>query len=452
MLLGRSADNGRLWMGVAAALAVSGGRFRRRAALRGLFALALASATANGPAKLVFRRRRPAAGRVVSRLPGFPRPETSSFPSGHAASGFAFAVGAGQEAPVLAGPLLALAALVGYTRVHSGAHYPSDAAVGAALGVGAAMLTRRLWPVAPHEPAHVRTALRRAEVSPSPDGAGLVVVVNRAAGSGSGVPEEVGRELPRAEVVAVDDGAAFEAAIAEAAGRGSALGVAGGDGSVNAAASLAAEHGKPLFVVPGGTLNHFAFALGLEAIADAARAVREGRAVSVDRAVIDGHTFLNTASIGSYVDLVDAREKLQDTIGKWPAVVVALFRVLRRATPVDLEVDGVPRRIWMMFVGNCRYHPAGFAPSWRERLDDGQLDVRIVDGSQPWSRVRLLASVMTGRLGRCAAYEQRYVRRLDVRSRDGRLRLARDGETFDGPEELTIRKADDPLLVYVPEP
>ena len=30
------------------------------------------------------------------------------------------------------------------------------------------------------------------------------------------------------------------------------------------------------------------------------------------------------------------------------------------------------------------------------------------------------------------------------------LRLARDGETFDGPEEFTIAKADEPLLVYVP--
>jgi hypothetical protein len=41
---------------------------------------------------------------------------------------------------------------------------------------------------------------------------------------------------------------------------------------------------------------------------------------------------------------------------------------------------------------------------------------------------------------------------LTVKSREGRLRLARDGETFDGPEEFTIAKADDPLLVYVPEP
>ena len=109
-------------------------------------------------------------------------------------------------------------------------------------------------------------------------------------------------------------------------------------------------------------------------------------------------------------------------------------------------------KIIQIFIGNCRYHPSGFAPSWRERLDDGQLDIRIVDGSRRWSRARLFLSVMTGRLARCGAYEQRYARSMTVRSLEGHLRLARDGETFDGPEEFTVAKAGDPLLVYVPAP
>ncbi|MGH9265469.1 MAG: bifunctional phosphatase PAP2/diacylglycerol kinase family protein [Acidimicrobiales bacterium] len=451
LFLGRAADNAKVWLALAGALAASGGRFRRRAALRGLFAVAIASALTNGPVKLAFRRRRPVAGRLTSGLAGFAQSGTSSFPSGHSASAFAFAVGAGQEVPRLAPPLAGLAGLVAYSRVHARAHYPSDVAVGALVGTAAGLVTRRLWPVAPHEPADVRTALNRAEVEPSPKGGGLVVVVNPSAGSSGRAAEELRAELPEAEVVELDDGGELERALAGAADRGCAIGVAGGDGSVNTAAALAAKTGKPLFVVPGGTLNHFAYALGLESIADAARAVREGRAVAVDRGVVDGHSFVNTASIGSYVDLVDARERLEDTIGKWPAVVLALFRVLRRAGPIEMEIDGRRRKVWMMFIGNCAYDPPGFAPSWRSRLDDGQLDVRIVDGTQPWSRVRLLLSVMTGRLARCGAYEQRYVPSLHVKSLAGHLRLARDGETFDGPEEFTITKADEPLLVYAPE-
>ena len=452
LLLGRAADGGKLWLAVAAALGVSGGRFRRRAALRGLFAAGIASAVANGPVKAAVRRRRPAHGRLARHLPGYPKPSTSSFPSGHAAVAAAFVVGAGQEVPALSGPLAGLAALVGYSRIRTGAHHASDVAGGTALGAGAGLLTRRLWPVAPHEPAHARTALKPSDVEPSPRGGGLVVVVNPSAGSSGRAAEELRSELPDAEVVEVGAGDDLKEALEKAAGRGSAIGVAGGDGSINTAASIAAETGKPLFVVPGGTLNHFAYALGLESIADAARAVKDGRAVTVDRAVIDGQTFVNTASIGNYVDLVDAREKLEDRIGKWPAVVVALVKVLRESRPVQLELDGERRRVWMVFIGNCRYQPSGFAPSWRERMDDGQLDIRIVDGTRPWSRARLLLSVMTGRLASCGAYEQRFARSMSVKSLEGRLRLARDGETFDGPEEFTIAKADEPLLVYVPAP
>ena len=453
VLLGRAADGSKLWLALAAALALSGGRFRRRAAMRGLFAAALASGVANGPVQAAVQRRRPAPAwpsRALRRLPGSRKPASSSFPSGPSATGFAFAVGAGQEVPALAAPLIGMAALVGYARLHSGGHHPSDVAAGAVIGAGAALVTRRLWPVAPHEPADVRTSLERAEVEPSPGGAGLVVVVNPSAGSSERAAEELRRELPEADVVELGEGDDLQAALEKAAGEGCVIGVAGGDGSINTAAAIAADHEKPLFVVPGGTLNHFAFALGLESIADAAEAVRDGRAVTVDRAVIDGHTFVNTASIGNYVDLVDAREKLEHRIGKWPAVVVALVGVLRTSRPVELEIDGQARKVWMMFIGNCRYLPSGFAPSWRERLDDGQLDVRIVDGTHPWSRTRLLLSVMTGRLARCGAYEQRFVRSMHVKSLEGRLRLARDGETFDGPEEFTIAKADEPLVVYVP--
>lgn len=451
VLLSRAADRSLLWLAVAGGLYASGGRMRRRAALRGLFAAGLASGVVNGPVKLLVRRRRSAVSRLASRLPGVAKPAPAAFPSGHAAAGFAFAVGAAQEVPALAGPLVGLAALVGYSRVHTGAHAAPEAVVGAVAGSGAGVITRRLWPVAPHEPAQVRTALTRTDVEPSPDGDGVVIIVNPSAGSSAEAAEELRAELPAAEVIELGEDDDLLDALERASKDGCVLGVAGGDGSVNAAAGLAAEKDKPLLVVPGGTLNHFAYALGLDSIADAAAAVRHGHAAAVDRGVIDGHTFVNTASVGSYVELVDAREKLQDRIGKWPAVFVALGGVLGRSQPLDLELDGERRKVWMIFVGNCRYYPAGFAPSWREHLDDGDLDIRIVDGSHPWSRTRLLLSVLTGRLADCGAYEQRFVRELHVKSLEGPLRLARDGETFDGPEEFTIAKADEPLRVFVPD-
>ena len=61
-------------------------------------------------------------------------PDSSSFPSGHATVGFACAAVLARAAPRLALPLYALAALVAWSRVHVGVHYPLDVVAGAALG------------------------------------------------------------------------------------------------------------------------------------------------------------------------------------------------------------------------------------------------------------------------------------------------------------------------------
>ena len=66
-----------------------------------------------------------------------------------AASAFGFATGAGAAWPVASAPLRALATLVGYSRVHTGVHYPADVVAGVFLGVSAAELAARLLDRAP---------------------------------------------------------------------------------------------------------------------------------------------------------------------------------------------------------------------------------------------------------------------------------------------------------------
>ena len=139
------------------------------------------------------------------------------------------------------------------------------------------------------------------------------------------------------------------------------------------------------------------------------RALKSGQLVSVDVGIIDNHVFVNTASFGSYSKLVEAREALEGSIGKWAALAVALVRVLRENDPFEVTIDGRTRRIWMIFVGNCVYEPPGFAPTTRTRLDDGQFDVRIVDGSAPWARVRLVLAALTGNLVRSRIYTRAVV-------------------------------------------
>jgi len=140
--LSRAADHGLLWVGVAGGLAVSG-RAGRRAAVRGLVALSVASAITNVLLKRASGRPRPPAGLVPAVREPRRAPFTTSFPSGHAASAAAFTTAVVLELPWVAVPLVPLSAAVASSRVVIGVHYPSDVVAGVALGVAAAVVSRR---------------------------------------------------------------------------------------------------------------------------------------------------------------------------------------------------------------------------------------------------------------------------------------------------------------------
>ena len=144
-----AANNSMLWALIGAALTSRGGRRGRRAALRGLGSIVVASTLVNQGLKCVVRRPRPSLRHVPAARRLMVQPTTTSFPSGHAASAAAFAVGAGSELPCAAPPLGALAAAVAYSRVYVGVHYPLDVALGAGVGAGVALLSRLQWPVLP---------------------------------------------------------------------------------------------------------------------------------------------------------------------------------------------------------------------------------------------------------------------------------------------------------------
>jgi membrane-associated phospholipid phosphatase len=140
--LSQAANYSRISIGLAFALALAGGPNGTRAAVRGMASVVVASAVINLAFKPLMRRRRPdrkgpfAAGRPSVRMPA-----SRSFPSGHTAAAFAFATGAGRELASTGPPLYALAALVGYSRVHTGVHYPLDVVAGALAGVALGELT-----------------------------------------------------------------------------------------------------------------------------------------------------------------------------------------------------------------------------------------------------------------------------------------------------------------------
>ncbi len=136
--LSDAANNSVLWLAIAAGLGVAGGPAGRRAAVRGTVAIGVTSPLVNLAAKSAWSRQRPdRAGAGVPAGRDVRMPASASFPSGHAASGFAFAAAVGRDQPWLGMALRFLAAAVAYSRVHTGVHYPGDALVGSLVGASA---------------------------------------------------------------------------------------------------------------------------------------------------------------------------------------------------------------------------------------------------------------------------------------------------------------------------
>ncbi|WP_323741082.1 bifunctional phosphatase PAP2/diacylglycerol kinase family protein [Microbacterium sp. VKM Ac-2870] len=453
--LTRAADRSVLWISIAGLLALSGRPRARRAAGRGLAAIAVTSLIANQVSKRVHRRPRPSLTQVPVQRLAHRIPTSTSFPSGHSASAVAFAAAASAELPALTVPLRALAGLVGFSRVATGAHYPTDVAAGFALGEMIAWLTTRLVPVERVNP--LQDALAVHAGTPRPHGEGITLIINPRSGSGRAgrILPDVRRALPRMRIVALGDDDDHAGTIRDAASSCEVLAVAGGDGTVQQAASAARENGIPLAVLPAGTFNHFAKDLGMFPLATAIDAIRAGTVATVDLGEINGKIFVNTASVGAYTDFVAIREHYEHRIGKPLAAVVAAARTLRQARAVhvrvkDLDGETIDARFSLLFLGNGRYEPRGFAPVHRATLDDARLDLRVLGVSRRGSRARVVVDLFTGRISRNRRYQQYSDAEFQLELPEGPYRIARDGELGEEVDHLTARVLPRALTVIVP--
>lgn len=450
--LTRAADHSKLWIAIAAGLFATGKYSAQRGAVRGVVSLAVTSLFTNQVAKRIRQRPRPLYESVPLVRRVRRRPTSNSLPSGHSASAAAFAVGVGLENPTLGFPLAMLAGLVGLSRVATGAHYPGDVVIGFGIGAGIAVLGSRLVPPIV-ETALPRTELLRVETPPRPDGSGVVLVVNPASGSGTGVRviDEVRAELPRVEIIELgpDDDPAD--VLRRAAERAEVLGVGGGDGTVATAAEVALKAGLPLAVFPAGTFNHFAKDIGCDSVAKTVDAIRSGSVCCVDLVCLnESRMVVNTASIGAYPTFVQQREKLEHRIGKPLAGLYAMLHTLRKDQPVRISYDNKTLQTSLFFVGNSLYAPTGFAPSRRTRMDDGLIDVRILETGHRFSTLRILTAMLLGRLQRSPLYHEMQVPQFTFTAVDGPTVIAHDGEVGEEYDKATFSAQYRILPVFRP--
>lgn len=305
-----------------------------------------------------------------------------------------------------------------------------------------------------------------------------IVIVNAASGgasTGAGPPGESGTHAAaeplariqdavrraglQAEVVAVaPEGLPHALAEAARAPELDAVIVAGGDGTVNCAASALAGGDKPLGILPLGTLNHFARDLGLPADPEtAASALAAARWRQVDVGEVNGRVFVNNCSIGLYPEAVRGRERRRETgEPKWPAMARALRDALRRPPVLRLTLETHDRALRvatpLLVVGNNRYETDLVRLGQRTALDEGLLWVYLARHTSVGGVLRLALHAFAGRLERAPEFEALSTPRLRVEDRRRRreLRVAVDGELAHVTPPLLLRSRPRSLRVLVP--
>lgn len=174
----------------------------------------------------------------------------------------------------------------------------------------------------------------------------------------------------------------------------------GGDGTISSAAAIAYETGKPLGVLPAGTMNLFARALKVPLDLDAALdAIAGGEIGAVDIATANDRTFVHQFGVGIHARLVRIRESMSygSRIGKMAASLRAIAASAVRPPRFEAEfhtANGVERRnVSGIAVSN---NPLGDGHIHADRLDAGVLGVYVAAPVSTAALIRLTIDVFLG--------------------------------------------------------
>lgn len=208
--------------------------------------------------------------------------------------------------------------------------------------------------------------------------------------------------------------------------------LAGGDGTLNAAAPALRDTGLPLGILPLGTANDLARTLDIPVDAEAAvQVILDGHTRRLDLGCVNGHPFFNVASLGLSVDITQRLTRVMKR--RWgrlayPLAAAAVVLSARRFSAV-IRVDGVdtPVKSMQVAVGNGLYYGGGMRVAEDAAIDDQRLDVYSLE---PRARWRLLWMARAFRDGEHQGLDE--VRTLRCRSLEVRTRRRRhvsaDGE------------------------
>lgn len=250
-------------------------------------------------------------------------------------------------------------------------------------------------------------------------------------------------------------GHARELAAAAAAAGTSGLIVWGGDGTFNEAAAACVGRPIPVGLVPAGSGNGLARALGMPWDPPRALAIAfDGTPRPIDAGRIGGRLFFNVAGIG-----FDARvaalfnQRAAGTRGGWPYILIGIREGCRYcASEYRVTLDGSSRthRALLMAFANGREYGLGARIAPDARLDDGWLDVLIAEDRGILARFWSVRHLVRGTPQRAAQVTTCRIKHAIVEA-DGDIELHVDGEPGMAKQRVEVDILPGALLIRTQE-
>ena len=227
----------------------------------------------------------------------------------------------------------------------------------------------------------------------------------------------------------------------------------GGDGTVHETAKRLIGRALALGVVPTGSGNGFARQLGLPMNVRASlRSCRGGRIVTVDTARVNGMPFLATMGVGFDAAIAEAFANA-GTRGLRTYVRVGLREIRRfTAESYEISIDGASetRRAFVVAVANAAQYGNNARIAPPASLQDGVLDVVVVDEVSMLQAIALVPRLFRGTLNRSKHVTIAQGTRIEIRRPSaGAAHL--DGEPVVLPERLSVEIVPRSLRVLVPD-
>lgn len=258
------------------------------------------------------------------------------------------------------------------------------------------------------------------------DRSALVIANPHSRSAGAGVDAAVA-ELREAGIHVIRpvwrEGEPLSTTIGRYRGRIDLVVIAGGDGSLNAAAPALMEYGLPLGILPGGTANDLARTLDLPLdMTGAARVITAGRTRAIDLGEVNGKPYFNVASLGMSAKLADRLTR--ETKRRWGrlAYAVTATKVLieaRRFGAVIRSDDGkeLAVRSLQIAVGNGRHYGGGMIVEETAEIDDGRLDLYSLEFRDVWKLPFIALAFRQGRHGLSDKVRTMSGSRFEIRTR-----------------------------------